>query len=90
MLRLSNYSPKRNKKLKKIVCFYYFVSNIVSFGQIALLRRFVDEDKILLKLEENRKKNANTKKSGFQQKLADAMRSAEEKQKEQKNKKKQK
>ena len=70
--------------------FYYFVSNIVSFGQIALLRRFVDEDKILLKLEENRKKNANTKKSGFQQKLADAMRSAEEKQKEQKNKKKQK
>ena len=70
--------------------FYYFVSNIVSFGQIALLRRFVDEDKILMKLEENRKKNANTKKSGFQQKLADAMRSAEEKQKEQKNKKKQK
>ena len=43
-----------------------------------------------MKLEENRKKNANTKKSGFQQKLADAMRSAEEKQKEQKNKKKQK
>lgn len=68
--------------------FYYFVSNIVSFGQIAVLRKFVDENKILQKLEENRKKNANKKKSGFQQKIADAMKSAEVKQKEQKNKKK--
>lgn len=68
--------------------FYYFVSNIVSFGQIALFRKFIDENKILQKLEENRKKNANKKKSGFQQKLADAMKSAEEKKKEQKKKKK--
>ncbi|MFY0654463.1 MAG: membrane protein insertase YidC [Cyclobacteriaceae bacterium] len=66
--------------------FYYFVSNVVGFGQIALFRKFVDEDKILKKLEENRKKNANKKKSGFQQKLAEAMKTAEEKQKQKKKK----
>ncbi len=53
--------------------YYYFVSNILSFGQQVLIRRFVDEDKIKLKLEENRKKNANKKKSSFQQRLDEAM-----------------
>jgi YidC/Oxa1 family membrane protein insertase len=38
-----------------------------------LIRRFVDEDKIKLKLEENKKKNANKKKSSFQQRLDEAM-----------------
>ena len=68
--------------------FYYFISNIVSFGQIALFRKFIDEDKILTKLEENRKKNANKKKSGFQLKLEEAMKSAEQKQKKPPKKKK--
>ena len=36
--------------------FYYFVSNIVTFGQQALIRKFVDEDKIKAILEENKKK----------------------------------
>ncbi|MEQ8810497.1 MAG: membrane protein insertase YidC [Imperialibacter sp.] len=53
--------------------YYYFVSNILSFGQQMLIRRFVDEDKIKLKLEENKKKNANKKKSSFQQRLDEAM-----------------
>ena len=61
--------------------FYYFVSNIVSFGQIALFRKIVNEDKIKKLMEENRKKNANKKKSKFQQKLEDAMKSAEEQRK---------
>jgi YidC/Oxa1 family membrane protein insertase len=61
--------------------FYYFVSNIITFGQQALIRRFVNEDKILATLEENKKKNANKGKSKFQQKLEDAMKASKEAQK---------
>ncbi|MEQ6119040.1 membrane protein insertase YidC [Reichenbachiella sp. MALMAid0571] len=64
--------------------FYYFVSNIVSFGQIAMFRKFIDENKILKKLEENRKKNANKKKSTFQQKLEDAMKNSDQARKKKK------
>ena len=64
--------------------FYYFVSNIVTFGQQALIRKFVDEDKIKEILEENKKKNANKKTSGFQQRLQDAMKASQEKQKKKK------
>ncbi len=67
--------------------FYYFVSNIVSFGQIALFRKFVDEDKIKAIMEENKKKNANKKKSKFQQRLEEAMKASEQTRK-QKTKKK--
>ena len=57
--------------------FYYFVSNIVSFGQIAIIRKFVDEDKIRAILDENKKKNKNKKKSKFQSRLEDAMKASE-------------
>lgn len=59
--------------------FYYFVSNIASFGQIALFRKFIDEDKIRKVLEENKKKNANKKKSSFQQRLDEAMKAKDKK-----------
>ncbi|MEQ8240012.1 MAG: membrane protein insertase YidC [Cyclobacteriaceae bacterium] len=68
--------------------FYYFVSNIVSFGQIALFRKFIDEDKIKAILDENRKKNKDKKKSKFQQKLEDAMKASKEAQKNSKKKNK--
>ncbi|MGE0931515.1 membrane protein insertase YidC [Peijinzhouia sedimentorum] len=61
--------------------FYYFVSNLVTFGQQAVIRRFVNDDKIKQILEENKKKNANKKKSKFQQRLEDAMRASEEQKK---------
>jgi len=72
--------------------FYYFVSNIITFGQQTLIRRFVDEDKIRATLEENKKKNANKKKSKFQQRLEDAMKASQEaqRQKQQQQKKKKK
>lgn len=57
--------------------YYYFISNIISFGQQAVIKKFVDEDKIKAKLEENRKKNANKKKSTFQQRLEEAMKANE-------------
>ncbi len=53
--------------------YYYFITNLVSFGQIALFRKFVNEDKIKLIMEENKKKNVNKKKSKFQTRLEDAM-----------------
>jgi YidC/Oxa1 family membrane protein insertase len=57
--------------------FYYFVSNLVSFGQIAVIRKFVDDDKIRAILEENKKKNKDKKKSKFQARLEDAMKASE-------------
>ncbi len=66
--------------------FYYFISNIVSFGQIALFRKFIDEDKIKNVLDENRKKNVNKKKSSFQQRLEDAMRAKDQQKKTPKKK----
>jgi len=57
--------------------FYYFVSNMVTFGQQALIKLFVDDSKIREKIEENKIKNVNKKKSKFQQKLEDAMKAAD-------------
>jgi YidC/Oxa1 family membrane protein insertase len=57
--------------------FYYFVSNMVTFGQQALIKLFVDDSKIRLKVEESKVKNVNKKKSKFQQKLEDAMKVAD-------------
>ena len=68
--------------------FYYFVSNLVTFGQQTLIRRFVDEDKIRTQLEENKKKNSNKGKSKFQQRLEDAMKASQEVQRQKQNKKK--
>jgi YidC/Oxa1 family membrane protein insertase len=53
--------------------YYYFITNLVSFGQIMLFRKFVDEDKIKLIMEENKKKNVNKTKSKFQSRLEEAM-----------------
>ncbi|RDV16400.1 membrane protein insertase YidC [Pontibacter diazotrophicus] len=61
--------------------FYYFVSNIVTFGQQAAIRKFVDEGKVRAKLEENKEKNKDKKKSGpsFAERMQEAMRQSEEK-----------
>ncbi|WP_075349563.1 membrane protein insertase YidC [Algoriphagus marinus] len=57
--------------------FYYFVSNMVTFGQQALIKLFVDDAKIRAKVDESKVKNVNKKKSKFQQKLEDAMKAAD-------------
>jgi YidC/Oxa1 family membrane protein insertase len=56
--------------------FYYFVSNVFTFGQQSLIKLFVDDSKIRQKVEENKAKNVNKKKSKFQQRLEDAMKAA--------------
>jgi YidC/Oxa1 family membrane protein insertase len=60
--------------------FYYFVSNLATFAQQAIIKRFVNEGKIRAILDENRKRIAsgNSKKSKFMQKLEDAMKASEE------------
>ncbi|WP_421765628.1 membrane protein insertase YidC [Ekhidna sp.] len=67
--------------------FYYFVSNMVTFGQTVLFRKIIDEDKIHALLQQNKKKNVNKKKSKFQQRLEDAMKANQEAQKKSKKKK---
>lgn len=49
--------------------YYYFLANIISIGQQFLFRSFVDEDEIHRKIQENKKKPVNLKKSGFQKRL---------------------
>lgn len=66
--------------------FYYFVSNIVSFGQIAIIRKFVDDTKIRAILDENKLKNKDKKKSGFQARLEGAMKASDQAKKSKKGK----
>ncbi|QOI97811.1 MAG: membrane protein insertase YidC [Flammeovirgaceae bacterium] len=74
--------------------FYYFMSNIITFGQQAIIRRFVDEDKIKRIMDEHRRTLAagGGKKSKFMAKLEEAMKASEEARKkseeQRKNKKK--
>jgi YidC/Oxa1 family membrane protein insertase len=59
--------------------YYYFLTNIITFGQMAIFNRMVNEDAIRTKIAANKKKPV--KKSGFQRRL-------EEMQKHQQKKKK--
>lgn len=49
--------------------YYYLLANVLTFLQMYLFRRFVDEKKIHARIEENKKKPV--KKSGFQKRLED-------------------
>lgn len=47
--------------------YYYFLGNMITFGQNVLIRKFfVDENKLHKQIEENKKKPVVIKKSGFQ------------------------
>jgi YidC/Oxa1 family membrane protein insertase len=61
---------------------YYFVSNVVTFAQQAITRRFVDEDKLHAQLQANKEKNKDKKPAGFQARLAEAMKNAQEREAE--------
>ena len=61
--------------------FYYFVSNMVTFGQQAVIRKFVDEGKVRAKLDENKSKRKESKKTAgpsFTERMQEAMRKAAE------------
>lgn len=67
--------------------FYYFVSNMVTFGQQYLIKQFVDDDKIRAKVEESKLKNVNKKKSKFQMKIEQAMKASDNNKSETKKRK---
>ncbi|MEN8224046.1 MAG: membrane protein insertase YidC, partial [Bacteroidota bacterium] len=52
--------------------YYYMLANLITFAQMFLIRRTINEDKIYKKLQENKKKPK--KQSGFQKKLEEAAR----------------
>ncbi|MBL7812808.1 MAG: membrane protein insertase YidC [Bacteroidetes bacterium] len=54
---------------------YYFVSNMVTFAQQFIIRRFVDDNKLHAQIAENRKKPV--KKSAFQARMEAAMKQAQ-------------
>jgi len=60
--------------------FYYFISNLVTFAQQAVIKRFVDEDKIKAIMDDHKKKMqaGGSSKSKFMSKLEDAMKASEE------------
>jgi YidC/Oxa1 family membrane protein insertase len=51
--------------------YYYFLANIITFGQMFVFRYAINEDKLRAKIEINKKKPAK-KKSGFQKRLEEA------------------
>jgi YidC/Oxa1 family membrane protein insertase len=64
MLILNNFSSG--------LTYYYFLANMLTWAQNIISKRFIDKEKVLGTLEENKKKPV--KKSRWQQKLEDAAR----------------
>ena len=54
--------------------YYYFLSAVFTFLTQVLIRQFIDDDKILVKIEEHKKKPKSDKKSSFQKRMEDMMR----------------
>ncbi len=65
--------------------YYYFLANMMTFTQQAIIKKLVNEDEIHRKIQEHKKKPA-AKKSGFQAKLEEMAKQAQQ-QKDAKNKK---
>ncbi|MGO3653662.1 MAG: membrane protein insertase YidC, partial [Sphingobacterium sp.] len=65
--------------------YYYFLSAVMTFLTQVLIRQFVNDDKILAKIEAHKNKPQSEKKSSFQKKMEDMMRQQQADQK--KNKK---
>ncbi len=65
--------------------YYYFLAAVLTFLTQVIIRQFVDDEKILAKIEDNKKNPKVQKKSSFQQKMEDMMR---QQQATQQNKKK--
>lgn len=57
--------------------YYYFLANMFTFGQQAIMKNSINEEKLLAQIEENKKKPK--KKSKFQRKLEEIQRQQEQK-----------
>ncbi len=54
--------------------YYYFISTTIGILQIILIRKFINEEKVLKKMKENMKKNKAPKKNKFLERLEEAQR----------------
>ncbi|MCK4406061.1 MAG: YidC/Oxa1 family membrane protein insertase, partial [Bacteroidales bacterium] len=50
--------------------YYYLLANLITFGQMFLIKRTINEEKLLKQIQMNKKKPV--KKSGFQKRLEEA------------------
>ncbi len=50
--------------------YYYLLANVITFAQVFIIRRFINEEKILQRIQLHKKK-PGTKRSGFQKRLED-------------------
>ncbi len=57
--------------------YYYLLANLISIGQIYLVRAMINEEQILSQLKENVKKGKNAKKSKWQQRLEEMQKQQE-------------
>jgi YidC/Oxa1 family membrane protein insertase len=57
--------------------YYYFLANMMTFGQQYLIRLFVDDSKLHKQIQDNKKKPDSQKKSKFQQKLEEMQKERE-------------
>ena len=65
---------------------YYFVSNVITFAQQAATKAFVDDTKIRARLDANKIKNKDKKPGGIQNRIAEAMKAAQEREAQAKRK----
>lgn len=66
--------------------YYYFISTLITVAQTVLFRYTINEEKLLAKLEENKKKPM--KKSGFMKRLEEAQKAQEDQLRKQKDQRK--
>jgi YidC/Oxa1 family membrane protein insertase len=66
--------------------YYYFISTLITIGQTFIFRYTIDEEKLLAKLEQNKRKPQ--KRSGFMKRLEEAQKLQEEKLRRQKQQRK--
>ena len=60
------------------LCYYYLLSQLITIGIMAGIRRFVDDDKIHAMIRRNAEKQKNKKKSKFQLRYEELMRQQQE------------
>jgi membrane protein insertase, YidC/Oxa1 family, N-terminal domain len=61
--------------------YYYFLSTLITIAQTYAIRSFVDENKLLMQLEANKKKPSKKKKGGFMDRLEQMQREQIQRQK---------
>ena len=60
------------------LCYYYFVSQLITIGLTYAIRAMLDDDKVRAQMQANAKKKKNKKKSSFQQRYEELLKQQQE------------